>query len=89
MVSRVLRATPPNEPADGDGRIKAKGLEDNCSILVLSPSMLPFERSLEGSIANTASFFPCVMRCIPKASINVLFPTPGTPVMPIRRDLPE
>jgi hypothetical protein len=42
---------------------------------------------LLGSTARTATFFPNDVRCFPKASMNVLFPTPGTPVIPIRIDL--
>ncbi len=39
--SRVLRATPPNDVPAGEGRIKAFSIEDNCSIRVLSPKILP------------------------------------------------
>ena len=88
IVSRVLRATPPNEPADGEGRMKAFFSLDRASILVLSPNILPFERSLLGSIANTANLWPCFNKCIPKESIEVLFPAPGTPVIPMRTDFP-
>jgi hypothetical protein len=56
---------------------------------VLSPKMLPFERSLEGSMASTASLFPLLIRCMPKASMEVLFPAPGTPVIPTRMEFPE
>ena len=58
IVSRVLRATPPNEPADGLGRIKDFGWTDSFSMRVLSPKILPLERSLLGSIAKTANFPP-------------------------------
>jgi hypothetical protein len=44
--------------------------------------MLPPERALDGSTASTASRLPSPTRCMPKASMNVLFPTPGTPVTP-------
>ena len=88
IVSRVLRATPPKEPADGEGRMKAFFSRDKASIRVLSPRMLPFERSLLGSIASTASLRPCLIKCMPNASIEVLLPAPGTPVMPIRTDFP-
>ncbi|MOA34126.1 hypothetical protein D3C78_1554790 [compost metagenome] len=37
---------------------------------------------------NTATFLPMVVRCFPKDSINVLFPAPGTPVIPIRKEPP-
>jgi len=49
--------------------------------------MLPCEIVLLGSTARTATFLPNPVKCFPKASINVLFPTPGTPVIPIRTDL--
>ena len=88
IVSRVLRATPPKEPADGEGRIKAFFSLDKASIRVLSPRILPFERSLLGSIASTASLRPWLIKCMPKESIEVLFPAPGTPVIPIRTDFP-
>ena len=88
MVSRVFRATPPNEPADGEGRMKAFFSRESASIRVLSPRMLPFERSLLGSIARTANLWPALIRCMPNESIEVLLPAPGTPVMPTRTDLP-
>ena len=88
IVSRVLRATPPKEPAEGEGRMNASFSFANVSIRVLSPKILPFERSLLGSMASTASLWPCLSRCIPNTSIDVLFPAPGTPVMPIRMDFP-
>ncbi|MNE58830.1 hypothetical protein D3C80_1538860 [compost metagenome] len=44
---------------------------------------------LLGSMASTASFRPSAIRCIPKDSMKVLLPTPGTPVMPMRSDFPE
>jgi hypothetical protein len=49
--------------------------------------MLPFVIVLLGSMARTATFLPNPVRCFPKASIKVLFPTPGTPVMPILMEL--
>ncbi len=55
MVSLVLRATPPSEPAEGEGRINALGWVESPSIRVLSPKMLPLERELLGSMASTAS----------------------------------
>ena len=88
MVSRVLRATPPSEPADGEGRMNAPWCCDSFSMRVLSPSMEPLVRSLEGSMASTASLPPCFSTCRPNTSIDVDLPAPGTPVMPIRRDLP-
>lgn len=42
---------------------------------------------LLGSMANTATFFPWDVNCFPKLSIKVLFPTPGTPVIPILTEL--
>lgn len=89
MVSRLLRATPPSIPPDGDGRIKAFSQRDRFSILVLSPRMLPPVTVLDGSTASTATFLPKSLQSIvPKASMNVDLPAPGTPVMPIRNDFP-
>src|SRR4051812_49916445 len=45
-------------------------------------------RVLEGSTASTATLWPAAINCIPNASMNVLLPTPGTPVTPIRRAEP-
>ncbi len=44
---------------------------------------------LDGSTLSTASRSPrSRVTCIPSASMKVLLPTPGTPVMPMRRDFP-
>ena len=87
MVSRVFRATPPSVSPEADGRMKAFSSFTNSSMRVLSPKILPCEIVLLGSTARTATFFPKPVRYFPKASIKVLFPTPGTPVIPIRTDL--
>ena len=56
---------------------------------VLSPSMLPFDRSELGSMANTASLPPCSPSTwTPNWSIDVDLPAPGTPLMPTLTDLP-
>ncbi|MBA7564993.1 hypothetical protein ES708_06662 [subsurface metagenome] len=89
MVSLVFLATPPNEPAVGEGRINALGSAASFSILVLSPIILPLERALLGSMAKTASFLSNPVTYVPSASINVLLPTPGTPVIPTRTDFPQ
>ena len=52
-------------------------------ILVLSPKILPPLFSELGSIVSTATLCPLLQIIVPKASINVLFPTPGLPVIPI------
>ena len=87
IVSRVFLATPPSVPAAGEGLIKALGSMLNLSILVLSPRILPRVCSLLGSIASTARVLPLVVRSFPKVSMKVLFPAPGTPVIPILIDL--
>ena len=51
---------------------------------VLSPRMEPPVRMLEGSTAVTASFRPSSTSIMPRASMRVLLPAPGTPVMPTR-----
>ena len=49
---------------------------------VLSPRMLPPDTGLDGSTLSTATRSPrSRTRCTPSASINVLLPTPGTPVI--------
>ena len=88
IVSRVLRATPPNEPADGLGRMNALDLTDNSFMRVLSPRIEPLLRSLDGSIASTAKCFPLSHNSFPNASIKVDLPAPGTPVIPTRMEWP-
>ena len=53
QASRVLRATPPSDPAEGEGRMNAFGSTDSFSMRVLSPMILPLERWLLGSMAST------------------------------------
>lgn len=43
----------------------------------------------EGSTASTATRWPMPVSRVPKASMKVDFPTPGTPLIPIRRAFPE
>src|SRR3954471_14265886 len=57
-------------------------------IRVLSPRIEPPDTVDEGSIASTATRCPLAMRNRPSASTKVLLPTPGTPEMPRRKDLP-
>ena len=87
MDSLVFLATPPRVFPDAEGRINAFSSFTNSSILVLSPRMLPCEMVLLGSTASTATFLPRLVRYFPNASMNVLLPTPGTPVIPMRTDL--
>ena len=56
---------------------------------VLSPRMLPPVSGLVGSTASTATFLPVSIKLQPNASMKVLLPTPGTPVMPVRKAFPE
>ena len=42
----------------------------------------------DGSMANTAKRLPILHSSVPKASIKVDLPAPGTPVMPSRIELP-
>jgi hypothetical protein len=56
---------------------------------VLSPRIEPPLRFEEGSTASTATLWPWSIRCRPKASMKVDLPTPGTPEMPSRTDLPD
>ena len=61
LLQQWSRPTP-KEPAEGEGRIKASFSLDKVSIRVLSPKILPFERSLLGSMARTASLCPFLSR---------------------------
>ena len=88
IVSRVLRVTPPKVPPEGEGRMKEFFSRDRSSIRVLSPRIEPRVFALLGSIARTATLCPFLQRSVPSASIKVLFPTPGTPVMPTLIDFP-
>ena len=88
MASRVFSATPPRVPLLGLGRMYAFSWTDRCSMRVLSPRMEPPDTLLEGSTASTATRCPCWIKYRPNASMNVLLPTPGTPLMPSRNALP-
>jgi hypothetical protein len=46
MASLVLRATPPNVPPAGDGRMKALGSTESFGILVLSANSEPATHSM-------------------------------------------
>jgi hypothetical protein len=43
----------------------------------------------DGSMAKTAIFFPDLTRKSPRASIKLLLPTPGGPLMAMRSELPQ
>ena len=68
--------------------MNASFLLERRSMRVLSPSMLPREMLLVGSTASTATRLPLSQSILPKHSINVLLPAPGTPVMPTRTLFP-
>ena len=51
---------------------------------VLSPRIEPRVRVDDGSTASTATRCPSAVSRVPSASMNVDFPTPGTPLMPTR-----
>ena len=87
-ASRVFSATPPSVPEEGLGRIKACSWTDNFSMRVLSPKIDPPDKLDEGSIAKTATRWPCSIRYKPRVSIKVDFPTPGTPEIPRRNEQP-
>ena len=84
IVSLVDRVTPPRVPALGDGRTKAEESFERRGMRVLSPRMLPPVTVLVGSTARTATRWPSAVSIEPRASMKVLLPTPGTPVMPTR-----
>ena len=58
------------------------------AIRVLSPRIDPPDRADDGSTASTATFEPAPVSVIPSWSMNVDFPTPGTPLIPTRRAPP-
>jgi hypothetical protein len=51
---------------------------------VLSPRIEPPVSGDDGSTASTATRKPSPSKCMPKVSMKVDLPTPGTPLMPIR-----
>src|SRR3954464_2615211 len=88
MDSRVAWATPPRAPEGGEGRMKGGGWTASRAMRVLSPRIDPPERADDGSTASTATFEPALVRSTPSWSMKVDLPTPGTPLMPIRRAPP-
>ena len=88
IASRVFSVTPPSVPAVGLGRMKARASTDSRSMRVLSPRIDPPDRLDDGSTASTATRWPRSISSSPSASMKVLLPTPGTPEMPSRSDLP-
>ncbi len=62
MVSRVLAATPPSVPEEGEGRMKALGSMASRAMRVLSPRMDPPVRLDDGSTASTATLWPCAVK---------------------------
>mgnify|MGYP000338714943 CR=1 FL=1 len=70
------------------GRINTSSRIDKDSMRVLSPSILPPLMLELGSMAITASRCPWFNSSCPIASMKVLFPTPGTPVIPMRQEFP-
>ena len=50
--------------------------------------MLPCVFSDVGSIASTATLCPLRVSSFPKTSMKLLFPTPGTPVIPTLTEFP-
>lgn len=74
-----LRATPPSDPAEGEGRMKTLGLDEMLSMRVLSPRIEPPLRSELGSMASTASLCLSEVTILPTASMKVDFRLPGRP----------
>ena len=69
--------------------MNASSLRDSVSMRVLSPRMEPPDSAEEGSTARTATRCPASMSRLPRLSINVDLPTPGTPEIPRRIEPPE
>ena len=87
-ASRVRRATPPSDPPEGEGRMKASGSRARRSMRVLSPMIEPPLRRLDGSTASTATRCPAAVSRVPSSSMNVDLPEPGVPLTPTRTALP-
>src|SRR4051794_18474050 len=68
--------------------MKAAGSPASRAIRVLSPRIEPPDRADDGSTASTATFEPAAVRSTPSWSMKVDLPTPGTPLIPIRRAPP-
>ena len=80
----VARATPPSVPALGRGPDVGVGSADSSAIRVLSPSTEPpvrTERRVDGEHADPVAV---AGQLVPRVSMNVDLPTPGTPEMPTR-----
>ena len=56
--------------------------------IILTGDSTP-ERRDEGSMARTATLWPCAVRYFPNASMKVDLPAPGAPEMPSRMPPPE
>ena len=67
--------------------MNACGSVDSRAIRVLSPSTEPPVRTLDGSTVSTPTWWPSAVSRLPSASMNVDFPTPGTPETPTRTAL--
>src|SRR5512134_250149 len=74
---------PRTDPAALD-RIKAFGDMERLVILDLSPRILPRLMELVGSTVITPTLWPWAIALSPKASIRVLFPAPGEPLIAYR-----
>ena len=72
-------ATPPSDPAEGEGRMKTLGLDEMLSMRVLSPRIEPPLRSDEGSMASTASLWRSEVTMLPTASMKVDLPVREPP----------
>ena len=88
MVSRVLAATPPSVPEDGEGRTKALRIdgEPRHARLVAEDRAAGAGR---GRIDRQhGDLVALAVRKVPSASMVVDLPAPGAPVMPSRTALP-
>ncbi len=88
MVSRVFRATPPNEPAEGEGRIKAFSCTDNLSseFYRREYSFGAFTRRVYSQYGQLMAFFYQIHA---ERIYGSAFPSTGTPVIPKRIAFPE
>src|SRR5688572_18677315 len=79
----IFGCSPPIEPLVASERINTFGCVYQSLIRILSPSTAPRLKGEEGSTHNTPVFFPAATSILINASVNVLLPAPGGPVIPM------
>src|SRR5689334_8430904 len=88
-TSSVVVASPPWAPRVAIDRMNTLGSRLTDSMRIRSPSSAPPVNGLVGSTATTPTESPPARNRWMSASVSVLLPAPGGPVMPIRRVPPR